>query len=55
MSKTTSVSLNFWSTDLFTFTKMQIPESCLNTDIYAVRLAAAPEATYSSYSARRLK
>lgn len=34
MSKKTYVSLKFCSSDLTTFTKMQIPESCLNADIY---------------------
>lgn len=34
MSKKTHVFLKFCSTDLITFTKRQIPESCLNAGIY---------------------
>ena len=34
MSKKTYVALKLCSTDLVTLTKMQIPKSCLNADIY---------------------
>lgn len=34
MSKKTCVCLEFCSADLVILTKMQIPKSCLNTDIY---------------------